>query len=382
MTPIFSIVIPTANRPELLRHCLQALSESRGIDFEIIVSDNSNDLKLRNQNIEVLQYFKKRVPVTLVYPLKELSPPEHFQYALPFAKGKYIAYLTDKMLIRSDTLASASWAFEHYKADIVNWQYKIFRYDKFQNSKFQTKFLLERSSIRPNSSFLYDPERALRIKAAQTVNRNLQSRKVYVQGKIVFGAYRKELIESILGRSGSLFLGATHDYSAMVQALSIANVCVQLNGVGVDFASLPVNESLGTLTYFSSPAALKYYMSFSDPQIILDNLLVPGLWASQHNMVAHDYLKFLHIYGKESYLNRNKWLAAINEDLNLSNRVWKNHEEQLEQVNLFTNYLKKNRHKTYSKINLRFWNKLSVGELRRIVRWFKVLIENLYLKFK
>ena len=38
----------------------------------------------------------------------------------------------------------------------------------------------------------------------------------------MFGCYSMELIDRIRLKSGTIFGGATHDYSAMVQALSLA----------------------------------------------------------------------------------------------------------------------------------------------------------------
>ena len=185
----------------------------------------------------------------------------------------------------------------------------------------------------------YEPIDALCFKSSSVVRRDQQLSRDYALGKIIFGCYSRELIERILSRSGTLFGGATHDYSAMVQALSLANKCVMLNTVGVLFISLPQDESLGSLTSVYAQQALEYYKSFKDAKAILSALLVPGLYASQHNMVAHDYKKFLPIYDNMALFDEANWLAAIQHDLRPEGKIWRDKAEMKAQIGLFRRYV-------------------------------------------
>lgn len=343
MAYAFSLVIPTANRPGLLKRAVRAALQSRDVSFELIVSDNSDNRFMRDKNLEAVRGEDGGNLVQILYPSRVLAPPEHFEFALPFASGDRVAYLTDKMMLRSGTLSKALHLFEDEGADIVNWDYRIFDYESWASSGFSEEFLSSGQEPRDWPVSSYEPVGALRHKAGKVVNRSLQTGRDYARGKIVFGAYSRGLIEAIIARSGFLFAGATHDYSAMVQALSLSHNCFEIGAPGIDFASLPPSQSLGSLTHFSAPAALVYYMGFSDPDSILSNLLVPGLWASQHNMVAHDYLKYLPTAGHEDLFDHAKWLAAIQLDLNMQGKIWGSNEEQVQQVALFENFLSENR---------------------------------------
>src|SRR5689334_12789493 len=83
----------------------------------------------------------------------------------------------------------------------------------------------------------------------------------------------------------------------MVQALSVARTCVMLNAYEAIFFSLPRDQSLGSATATEPQRGLQYYRTFTHPDSVLASLLVPNVYASQHNMVAHDFKKFLPMYG-------------------------------------------------------------------------------------
>jgi glycosyltransferase involved in cell wall biosynthesis len=336
----FSIVVPTQDRSNLLAAVIKHAMRSGHDDFDVIVSDNSTTAEHKKMNAEAVSGFAGAPNFRVVYPPRVLSPPEHFEFALQFATGDYVIYLTDKMVILPNTLEKAEAVIRSTKADIVNWAYAPYAIDDI-NDPAGSGVLTEEIQFLESRPRAYDPKKALQFKASGKVPRGQQQTPEYALGKIVFGCYSRDLIHRILGVSGTLFGGATHDYSAMVQALSMARKCVMLNTYGVLFISLPPDKSLGSLTAMDSQWAMRYFKSFTDSDIVIANLLVPGLYSSQHNMVAHDYKKFLPMYGNMHLFNAGNWLAAIAEDLNTESRIWSDAEEMNAQMNLFSEYLLK-----------------------------------------
>jgi hypothetical protein len=274
----------------------------------------------------------------VIYPQRVLSAPEHFEFALNAATGDYVSYLTDKMVILPTALAMLEAVIAGTKADIVNWAYAPYAIDQIHRPS-GSGTLIEDVTFLRGTPEQFDPLQALRFKASGEVPRSQQSTRDYALGKIIFGCYSRALIERIRATSGTLFGGATHDYSAMVQALSLAGSCVMLNGYGVIFITLPRDQSLGSLTATEAQWALRYYHAFTDKDRILEDLLVPQLYASQHNMVAHDYKKFLPIYDNLDLFNRENWLGAIADDLNARDKVWSDKRERAAQLRLFGEYL-------------------------------------------
>ena len=74
---------------------------------------------------------------------------------------------------------------------------------------------------------------------------------------------------------------------------------------------------------------------------MLSSLLVPNVYASQHNMVAHDFKKFLPMYGNEHLFSERNWIRAIATDLLSESMVWLNPAEKESQVNLFRRHVKR-----------------------------------------
>lgn len=336
----FSIIIPTQNRPELLARSVHYALTQDYLDIELIVSDNSTSDDYKEKNKQQLERYVQDKRLLIVSPSAVLSPPEHFEFALQYATGDYVLYLTDKMMLLPDTLVRTEHVIRETGAEIVNWLDVSINSDEFQ--KTTDSDILSRFFRRSELSFRkYDPIEELKVKASGFIPRTSQNKENYVTGKICFGCFSRELIERIHKYSGGLFGGVTHDYSAMVQALCIARECIILDVPGILFVSLPWNQSLGNLTYLQSAAALNYYKSFSTPDAKLSSLFVPNLYSSQHNMVASDYVKYLDLY-KQSHLFIGKyWLRSIGLDLLIKERVWIDEEEIKSQQKIFSDFLNK-----------------------------------------
>jgi glycosyltransferase involved in cell wall biosynthesis len=330
----FSIVIPTQNRPELLARSVHYALTQDYRDIELIVSDNSTSTEYKQKNKQKLEKYIPDERLSVVSPPAVLSPPEHFEFALQYATGDYVLYLTDKMMLLPDTLIRTEYAIRETGAEIVNWLDTGITSDEFQ--KTADTDILSRFFTRGELSFRkYDPMEELKIKATGFIPRSNQDKENYVTGKVCFGCFSRELIERIQGYSGGLFGGVTHDYSAMVQGLCLAKGCVILDSPGIIFVSLPFGQSWGMLTYLQSVAALDYYKSFSNPDAVLSSLFIPNLYSSQHNMVASDYVKYLGLYNKLHFFMEKYWLRSIGLDLRVKDRIWASEIEKKNQIGMF-----------------------------------------------
>jgi hypothetical protein len=333
----FSLVIPTQDRPALLQTALQHATAPRGVDVEVVVSDNSTSEAFKKLNAEVVS--SHGFPIRLVSPPRTMAVSEHFEFALQFVTGDYVAYLTDKMALLPDTLRRVQVIAQRSKPDIVNWLYAPYEVQDSKNPSGAGTLTVFPQYANTEAEF-FDPLAALRFKSSGVVRREFQSMRDYVQGKIVFGCFRSDLLKKIHDKSGTVFSGATHDYSAMIQGLALARSCVMLGGLGIAFIALPRDESMGSLTATEPQRALQYFRLLSNGDSILSSLPVPGVYASQHNMVAYDYRKFLPQYGYAHYYNEVNWLSAIRADLLDANKIWTSAAEKAQQLELFEEYLR------------------------------------------
>jgi len=340
----FSIVIPTQNRPQILVLVVKYIMNQNYKNFEVIIADNSTSDEMRTKNKELISQYLDSGKIKIFYPDHLLSPPDNFEFGLKFAQGDYVTFMTDKMILLHDALDRVKECIEKTNSDIVNWPYIIYNTCDVRNPDQQGNVLYPSSDKNTDVPFSeYSPLSHLRFKANGAISRHKETVEQYAKGKACFGFYSKKLINKIIENSGSVYGGATHDYSAMVQALCLANKAAILTNPGIFFIGLPVEKSLGSLTSISSPAALAYFKSFKNWKEIIDSLLIPGLYASQHNMVAHDYLKYLKIYNKEKYFNKINWVSSIKKDIYLIGKIWSSHDECDKQHNILNSYISKDR---------------------------------------
>jgi glycosyltransferase involved in cell wall biosynthesis len=335
----FSIVLPTQDRAKLLAAAVQHAMRLDHPDFEVIVSDNATTAEKREMNLEAVRDHVDAPNFRIVYPPRVMAPPEHFEFALEHASGDYVAFLTDKMVVLPHALADVEAVIRASGADIVNWPCAAY-YLSDPETPFGSGTLVEEFEFLDGQPQEYDPMATLRFKASGAVPRDRQGTREYVVGKIVFGCYSRELIDRIRSRSGTLFGGATHDYSALVQALSLARTCVMLNTYEAIFLAVPREQSLGSATATEPQRALQYYRTFTDPESLLSSLLVPNVYGSQHNMVAHDYKKFLPLYGNERLFNERNWRRAICADLLSPATIWLDPAEKKAQVGLVRKHVR------------------------------------------
>lgn len=99
-TPLFSIVIPTKNRPTLLDDAIRSCLLQRFDNYEVIVSDNHND----QLTLDVLKRYQDYPNVRVVKPEQELNMLDHWEFATKNATGHYVIVLTDRSVLCQNAL--------------------------------------------------------------------------------------------------------------------------------------------------------------------------------------------------------------------------------------------------------------------------------------
>ncbi len=335
----FSIIIPTHDRSSLLAVVVRYAMQLDHPDFDVIVSDNSTTEEHRQLNLRAISGHIGQSNIRIVYPPRILSAPEHFEFALQYATGDYVTFLTDKMVVLPGLLTTVSSIIKDNEGpiDIVNWVYHSF--SLIDHNKPMGRGYFDRSnSVGRRAIIELDPFEELSVKASGRISRNRQSMASYVTGKICFGFYSRELIAKVLNKSGGLFGGVTHDYSSMIQAFLLARRVILITEPMMIFLTHR-KISIGMATQLESSSAIKYYSTFFNSEQTLGNLLVPHLYSSQHNMVASDYFKYLELYNKRELFKIENWVKLIWDDLNAEGKVWISDEEHASQLAIFQRFV-------------------------------------------
>lgn len=100
--PLFSVVIPTRNRPEYLKDAIASITGQTFADWELIVSDNSDEVIAQENRSYVSTVADDRI--RYVRPDKILPMVNHWEFAFGHANGTYVGVLTDRMALRLYTL--------------------------------------------------------------------------------------------------------------------------------------------------------------------------------------------------------------------------------------------------------------------------------------
>jgi glycosyltransferase involved in cell wall biosynthesis len=336
MSARFSLVYPTRHRPEFVRQALRILEKQRYSNFDVIVCDNYVDETLsceqicRDSSLANLNYVRPPRPMGMV---------ENWNHALQFATGDYVSYLTDKMFVLPDALGRIERAVDAAGGpEIVSWTSDAFNPASFADYFGDGRYYAVPSSLRSRAYRRFSPAKELGRRGRAVVARGEQTSSDYSRGKLVFGAYRRELVQRIVQRYASPFHNINPDYTSMVLGLSEARDAIELTASCV--VSVNTDISNGMLCDTDDTAALRFLNSLDGgAESILPKLMVPGLYVSLHNWVAHDYLATRADFSLSFAFDTVNWLAYCFEDVHRPTRRWSDPRVEAEQKGLLAAYL-------------------------------------------
>lgn len=336
MSPKFSVVYPTRHRPQFVRHALRILERQEHDDFEVIVADNYIDTA---QSCEMVCRESGLTNLRYVVPPRPVGMVENWNFALPFATGDYVCYLTDKMFLLPGALGRVAGAVESAgRPEIVTWTSDAYNPESYSDYFGAGRYFVMSAGLGSRAYRRYSTTDELDRRGRGTVARTEQSSADYCRGKLVFGAYRRDLVERIVDRYGALFHNVNADYTSMILGLTEGNKAIELNQSCV--VSLNTDISNGRRSDTDDAAALEFISSLAGgaDQILKDSL-VPGLYASLHNLVAHDFLTLKRRFNLRFAFDAINWLTYCFEDIFRAGRTWSDPRVEEEQKRLLQTYI-------------------------------------------
>jgi glycosyltransferase involved in cell wall biosynthesis len=336
VSPRFSLVYPTRHRPEFVRQALGILERQDHDSFEVIICDNFVDPAL---SCEVISRESSVANVRYVRPPKPFGMVENWNYALQYATGDYVCYFTDKMFVLPNALRRVERAIGSANGpEIVSWTSDAYNPDSNADYFGPGRYVKTASKAGSSKYRRYSPGDALDGRGRADVARGEQLPADYVRGKLVFGAYRRELVQRIVDRYGSLFHNISPDYTSMILGLAEARDAIEMAASCV--VSVNTDISNGMLADTDDTAALGFLNSLAGgAEHILPNLFVPGLYASVHNSVAHDYMTLKKAFNLSFEFNVANWLVYCYEDVYRPARHWSDPRVEAEQKRLLQVFL-------------------------------------------
>ncbi len=268
MKPFFSVIIPTKDRPALLRDAMKSVILQDFDDYELIVSDNFNNERTK----EVVDEFGSDPRLKYIRPDKELNIPDHWEFAGKKASGKYVLILTDRSFLKQGALKEVySVIKESKEPSAVFWKYGYFN---------EKKGVLR--SERSEPGFRNFSSLSLLEEFSRTLDAHSLPRPHV-------GCYRHDLIEKIRNDIGALYLPYAPDYTSSLLVLAHIDNVVFIPRPLFFFQGASV--SAGTRAQSNITRYLKS-LNLSDPYEF-----VPIKSSVNTNMIFNDLAKIKNIAG-------------------------------------------------------------------------------------
>jgi glycosyltransferase involved in cell wall biosynthesis len=276
--PTISVVIPTRDRPQFVRQALKSLAAQTFSDFDVVVADNPANAPCDRVVSEFEDDRFRYLPAE-----RPLSMHENWERGCAAASGEYVGVMIDKTLWLPSTMSRAIAIMEDHSASVLSWWTSSFVPSDEEAD-------LTSGIYHPNPLEAPTPQEfsgAEELTRAMTfgVPRGSEGPS-YFRGKICFGLYRQDVLDGMRRQFGGLFRPISPDYVSRVASLLTASRCVDA-GASLQLSFMSRTSTGGRVS--ADPLVAKRFLDDIDPGLI-DQLPIPGVFASHHNIVAYDYL--------------------------------------------------------------------------------------------
>jgi len=244
--PKVSIVIPTRNRPHLLRIALQSALRQTWQDLEILVSDNYCG------NEETRQVFESFEDPRLRYVRtgRLLAMHDSWDFALSHAKGEYVTVLSDDSYFLCYAIESAMRAIAQHKVDLAAWD----------TCRYYSPDWVER--YLQNHLCITKPPYSTLILSSQDVLRELFDLHLHLAARVprfLNSICHQRLVARVLEIQGRMFVPPCPDYSAAASLLVNTDKYVFVGWpLGIDGAT---PRSIGVSLAFKNGKAFKEFLA-------------------------------------------------------------------------------------------------------------------------
>lgn len=211
--PYFSVIIPTRNRPDLVPIALQSVLEQDFDDFEVIVSDNSDEEESMATR-DALEPLLADARVRYVRPPQVMPMVEHWEWVTRQARGEFIGVLTDRMSYRLYTLSRCREAIQAYATDLVS-----FRMDGLTSDTPPYSF---RAKDNPTGASLCKSSACLRDCSRSHIS-------IARLPRMLNSFCRASQLDRLIQEYGSIYTGQAPDYSFCFRILDQIDSFVSLD---------------------------------------------------------------------------------------------------------------------------------------------------------
>ncbi|RTM08754.1 MAG: glycosyltransferase, partial [Bradyrhizobiaceae bacterium] len=214
--PLLSIVIPTLDRPDTLRHALATMAcQPAQADCEFIVQNNGGNPEIAKMVADLrddrFRHFASDTVLTMT---------DNWEAALGHASGEYIAFLGDDDGLMPYACATASSMLSDRKTDLLSWDAYSYYWPGYYHPAFRNRLLAEidlTSSVKRVSS---------RAELARIFGFQVH----YAHLPMIYNSFvRRSVVDRMLATAGRYFIGLSPDVASGIANAALADSFVRLS---------------------------------------------------------------------------------------------------------------------------------------------------------
>lgn len=205
-----SIVVPTRNRCEFLKYCLESCLVTDDAGIEVVVSDNNS---VDDTRAVVAAFDDDRLKY--VNPGHDLSMRQNFEFALSHATGDYVIFIGDDDGVLANGLATVRYLIERYQADIITWRHITYIWPAQEPTPTEGLLKFRSKDFCGPLVELDAPKILEDFCAGEKTN--------YRDGANIYhGCVSRKVIEKIQAHGGEYFQGQIPDVNTAISNLTVA----------------------------------------------------------------------------------------------------------------------------------------------------------------
>jgi hypothetical protein len=271
--PLLSVVIPTLNRPDTLRHAMATLAMQSGADCEFIIQNNGGNAETATLvNALGDPRFKHFATSDIV------TMTENWELALAHASGEYVTFIGDDDGLMPDACSIAASILEQGDLKLLSWAPYSYYWPQFYHPDFRNRLLAA-----VNYQFT-----ARRVASHDELARFYNYQITYARLPMIYNSFvHRDVIERVKARLGRYFLGGGPDVTSGIVNAALTESFIRLTRP-LTISGLS-QHSTGHAYFFGAPDALDTAFGRRDFGAIRTDPRLPDL-NTMHLFLANDML--------------------------------------------------------------------------------------------
>ena len=302
-----SVVIPTRNRSEFLRYCVNTCLAAEDRDIEIVVSDN-NSVDDTRQRIEPIDDPRLRYISTG----QDLSMRQNFEFALGHATGDYIIFIGDDDGILPSGLVSLRRVIDRDQPDVALWRHITYDWPSGAGGSTPGRLKFRCRDFRGPMKRI-DPMKAFRAFCqAKQVN--------YREGANIYhGCVHRRVIDEVRSRQGGTYFNdLSPDINTALTNLTASRSILWFRNP-VTIAGAGEKSTGYAFTPRSSMSDVQKDVTKDFSSLIAEDRVVSRLGVRIRSILAHTYANLCQINSAEGgpglVINHEAWRRIIIADI-------------------------------------------------------------------